>query len=98
MERFWSTIIVSALGESLENVALGPMRKVIVEGFLASRSAYEVLIPEQPLRQLFGEKAARELQDRGIEIHTNRSVRRLVFEGERCVGAMSSHSDGVSQG
>lgn len=98
MERFWSTIIVSALGESLENVALGPMRKVIVEGFLASRSAYEVLIPEQPLRQLFGEKAARELRDRGIEIQTNRSVRRLVFEGERCVGAMSSHSDGVSQG
>ena len=97
MERFWATIMVSALGESLENVALGPMRKVIVEGFLASRSAYEVLIPEQPLRTLFGEKAANDLRERGIEIQTNRSARRLLFEEGRCVGAMASSADMVSQ-
>jgi len=91
LERFWSTIMVSALGESLENVALGPMRKVIVEGFLASRTAYEVLVPEQPLRTLFGEQAASFLQKRGIEIHTHRSARGLCFEGERCIGAMASN-------
>lgn len=91
MERFWSTIMVSALGESLENVALGPMRKVIVEGFLASRTAYEVLIPEQPLRTLFGEHAANHLQKVGITIHTHRSARGLLFDGDRCVGATASN-------
>jgi|694.fasta_scaffold16076_6 squalene-associated FAD-dependent desaturase len=91
MERFWSTIMVSALGESLENVALGPMRKVIVEGFLASRSAYEVWIPQQPLRTLFGEQAAQHLSCCGVEIHTQRSVRRLLFEAGVCVGATASN-------
>jgi squalene-associated FAD-dependent desaturase len=91
MERFWSTIMVSALGESLENVALGPMRKVIVEGFLASRTAYEVLIPEQPLKTVFGEDAASHLRGVGIEIYTNRSARGLLFDGDQCVGATTSN-------
>lgn len=100
IERFWATIMVSALGESLDQVALGPMRKVIVEGFLASRTAYEVLVPEQPLRILFGEKGAAHLQEIGVDLHTNRSARGLVFHENRCLGATTangivSHADMV---
>jgi len=89
-ERFWSTILVSALGEEISRVAVGPMRKVIVDGFLAHRKAYEILVPKRPLREIFSDRAKEYLQDVGIQLHFNRAAKKLLFEKDRCTGAVFS--------
>jgi squalene-associated FAD-dependent desaturase len=52
IERFWGTILVSALGEQVDRIAMGPVRKVLVDGFAATRDAFHLLIPTEPLSQL----------------------------------------------
>ena len=59
IERFWNVILVSALGEQLDRASLAAARKVIVDGFLAAREAYEVDVPEAPLGALYGERLER---------------------------------------
>jgi squalene-associated FAD-dependent desaturase len=90
IERFWTTILVSALGEEISRVAVGPMRKVIVDGFLAHRKAYEILVPKRPLREIFSDRAKEYLQDVGIQLHFNRAAKKLLFEKDRCTGAVFS--------
>ena len=41
IEQFWSVILVSALGEELDRASLAAARKVLVDGFLAARDAYD---------------------------------------------------------
>ncbi len=53
IDRFWNTILVSALGESIERVALRPARKVLLDGFARNRNAYKLLVPNRPLSELF---------------------------------------------
>ncbi len=48
-------MLVSALGESLDRASLSAARKVFVDGFLASREASAVNIPQAPLGALYGE-------------------------------------------
>ena len=49
IERFWSVVLVSALGESVERASLAAARKVFVDGFMSARAAYEMHVPAVPL-------------------------------------------------
>src|SRR6185295_6398597 len=40
IENFWGIVLTSALSETVERASLAASRKVFVDGFLASRSAY----------------------------------------------------------
>jgi len=66
--RFWNTVLVSALGETLENASLRAARKVIVDGFLSDRDGYELIVPRVPLGEIY-----RRIEDwltaRGATIH-----------------------------
>jgi squalene-associated FAD-dependent desaturase len=55
IDTFWKTILVSALGERIEHVALRPAAKVLLDGFASNRNAYHLLVPQRPLRSLFDE-------------------------------------------
>ena len=44
LRYFWAVVLESALGDSLDHVSVSAARKVFVDGFLAAREAYEVLI------------------------------------------------------
>ena len=68
IERFWSVVLVSALGETVEHASLAAARKVFVDGFLAARRAYEVHIPIVPLRELYGDRLTRWLTDRDVRL------------------------------
>jgi squalene-associated FAD-dependent desaturase len=75
--RFWDVVLVSALGESIEHVSMAAARKVFVDGFLAHREGYEVLVPKVPLGELYGPLIASPLRDLGIDVHLNCPVRRI---------------------
>ena len=53
IELFWSPVIVSGLSETLDRVAVPPVRKLIVEAFISSRHAYEMLVPRIPLGEFY---------------------------------------------
>ncbi|MGN6133916.1 MAG: hydroxysqualene dehydroxylase HpnE [Aureliella sp.] len=67
---FWSTVIVSALGEELSRVGLLAMAKVFQDGFLRERTAFHLLVPQRPLGELFGERLQRALVETGVEVLT----------------------------
>lgn len=69
IEHFWSTIIVSALGEELSRVSLAAVVKVLQDGFLKQRNAYHLLVPQRPLSELFGTRASECLKQQGVEMH-----------------------------
>jgi squalene-associated FAD-dependent desaturase len=78
VDHFWQTIIVSALGEELSQVNLSSVAKVLQDGFLNHRDAFHLLVPKRPLGELFGKQAEQRLRERGVDIHLQSRVQRLV--------------------
>jgi squalene-associated FAD-dependent desaturase len=65
---FWTTILVSALGETIGNVSINAARKVIVDGFAQTRNAFWLWVPRRPLSQLFGVDAKTSLETAGVDV------------------------------
>ena len=78
-------VLVSALGETLEHASLPAARKVFVDGFLASRKAYEVEIPRVSLDEIFNRRAADWLTERNVAVHLGRRVGRIEGDAGRAV-------------
>lgn len=68
IERFWNTIIVSALGEEIENVSLAAVCKVLQDGFLNHTKAFHLLVPQKSLDELFNTDAERCLRKAGVDV------------------------------
>jgi len=54
IERFWQTILVSALNEDLDQVSVPYAAQVIRESFLKSSAAGRMGVPSVPLAELYG--------------------------------------------
>ncbi len=80
MRNFWSTILVSALGEQVERITLGAAHKVLIDGFAASRTAFHLLVPNRPLSKLLDESVAGTLRSLGVDIRLGHSVNRLQLQ------------------
>jgi hypothetical protein len=65
IERFWGTVLVSALNERLERMDVGHARKVFLDGFLRNRRGAAMEIPLVPLGELYGTRLERWLAGRG---------------------------------
>jgi squalene-associated FAD-dependent desaturase len=76
VERFWSVVLVSALGETIDRASFVAARKVFVDGFLASPRAYEVLVPRVPLADLW-DRAGAWLARRGVTLRLRTAIERV---------------------
>ena len=83
IERFWKPLLISALGESLDRIAVPVARKVVVDGLLASRDAWQLLVPTRPLGELFDGRLGGWLAERGAAIHRSTPVRWVHGDGRR---------------
>lgn len=79
----WSVLFVSALGESLERASVDAARHVLREGFMASRRAYELIVPRLPLAEIYDQRLAAWLAGRGATVHRGRRVKLLQVESGR---------------
>ncbi len=79
IDRFWNVVIASALGDDVRHVAVEPCRQVFVEGFLANRRAADVLVPQRPLSQLFGQALPQFLSAAGVHIQAATRVRNVCL-------------------
>ena len=62
---FWSTVLVSALNERLDQMDVNHARKVLVGGFLSNRTGFEMEIPLVPLGVLYGSRLMTWLETTG---------------------------------
>ena len=76
MERFWKTILVSALNEDLDRIACSSAGQVIRESFLKSAEAGRMGVPTVPLTELYS-VAGEYIQARGGEVHLRAGVERF---------------------
>jgi len=54
IERFWKTILISALNEDLDRMAVSYAAQVVRESFLKSAAAGRMGVPTVPLTELYG--------------------------------------------
>jgi squalene-associated FAD-dependent desaturase len=73
IDRFWKTILVSALNEDLDQVSVPYAAQVVRESFLKSAAAGRMGIPTVPLTELYG-TAGDYIRARGGEIHLRAGV------------------------
>ena len=73
IERFWKTILVSALNEDLDRVSVPYAAQVVRESFLKSAAAGRMGIPTVPLTELYG-AAGDYIRARGGEIQFRAGV------------------------
>jgi squalene-associated FAD-dependent desaturase len=77
IEGFWSPIVLSTLGETVGRASLAAVEKVFREGFLGSRRASRLLLPQRPLREIFHGRLRQWLADRGVIFHLGSPVLRV---------------------
>jgi len=82
---FWAVVLESALGDTIEHVSVAAARKVFVDGFMATREAYEVLVSRIPLGEIW-QRAGEWLARRGVKLHMRAKIERLEIDGGRCLG------------
>ena len=78
IERFWKTILVSALSESMDRIDVLSARKVFVDGFLANSASWKIHIPKVTLAELYGEAIQNQLREQGVEIRFQSHVNKLL--------------------
>ncbi len=82
IERFWKTILVSALNEDLDRVSVPYAAQVVRESFLKSAAAGRMGIPTVPLTDLYG-TTGDYIRARGGEIQFRASVESFRAEGSQ---------------
>jgi squalene-associated FAD-dependent desaturase len=80
IERFWKTILVSALNEDLDQVSVPYAAQVVRESFLKSAAAGRMGIPTVPLTDLYS-TAGDYVRARGGEIQFRASLESFQMEG-----------------
>ena len=88
IERFWKTILVSALNEDLDRVSVPYAAQVVRESFLKSAAAGRMGIPTVPLTDLYG-AAGDYIRARGGEIKFRAGVESFVGRGSE-VGVVAN--------
>jgi zeta-carotene desaturase len=82
IERFWKTILVSALNEELDQIAVPYAAQVIRESFLKSEAAGRMGIPMVPLTDLYS-TAGDYIRQRSGEIHLRATLESFQSEGDQ---------------
>jgi len=83
IDRFWSVVLVSALSETIDRASLSAARKVFLDGFLASRRAYELVVPTVPLSEIFDWRVRTALAKRNVAVHLGTPIRRIEGDARR---------------
>jgi len=82
IERYWRPVLVSAINEELDAMAASHGFQVFWLGMIARADAYEMGLPEVPLRDLYDDKA---LGSR-VRLHPRAAVTAIHTEGDCVVG------------
>lgn len=93
LDRFWSVVLVSALGETLERASWAAARKVFIDGFLASQEAYALEVPRVPLGEIYDQRLTVWLAEHGVQLRLGAGVRKIEGDGSGAQSLVFSDGD-----
>ena len=76
-------MLVSALNEQLDQMDFGHARKVFVEGFLSTRTGFQMELPLVPLGELYGSRLEEWLRQNDVEVRLTTGVRTIDCDDDR---------------
>jgi squalene-associated FAD-dependent desaturase len=91
IERFWKTVLVSALNEDLDRMSVRYATQVFRESFMKSAAAGRMGLPSIPLSDLYG-NAIEYIRARGGEVLLRSSVNAIGPKQDR-VGVLTGSSE-----
>ena len=80
IERYWGTVLVSALNEQVDQMDVGHARKVFFDGFLRNRDGYRLDIPLVPLGELYGSRLEKWLAEHEVSVRMTTGVRQITTD------------------
>lgn len=86
IQRVWQVVLVSALSETLERLAVKDARKVFVDMFFANRHGWELQIPTAPLDELYTQRVGHWLQQQGVDVQLSTGISRILVAAGRATG------------
>jgi squalene-associated FAD-dependent desaturase len=92
IERYWATVLVSALNERLDRMDIGHARKVFIDGFLRNREGYRLELPLVPLGELYGSRLEAWLASRDVDVRLTTGVRSVDLDAEGVVSGVTLRS------
>ena len=92
IDRFWKTILVSALNEDLDRVSVPYAAQVVRESFLKSAAAGKMGVPTVPLTELYG-VAGDYIRARGGEIRFRAGVESFAAQASGVTVAANEQRD-----
>lgn len=78
--RFWSVVLESALGASVDRVDIRYARKVFADAFFSRRDGFHPLIPTEPLATIVDRRIGEWLTGRGVTIHRKQAIEQIDVE------------------
>jgi hypothetical protein len=85
IDRFWRTVLVSALNEELDRIDAAHGIAVFWKAFLSNPAGFRVGVPTVPLDELY-ESARIHIHDKQGDVCTRLGVSEVHFEGNRVSG------------
>ena len=82
IERYWGTVLISALNERLDRMDVGHARKVFLDGFLRTHDGYQMEIPLAPLGEIYGTRLERWLAEQGVEVRLTTGVKTVEVDDD----------------
>lgn len=89
IERFWGTVLISALNERPEQMDVGHARKVFLDGFLRNCHGHVMEVPLAPLGELYGTRLEVWLREREVEVRLTTGVRSVDIDDEGAVAGVT---------
>ena len=90
IEKFWRTVLVSALNEDIEVASARYGLKVFLDGLLRHPQAFHMGIPVVPLKKLYTEPCMNFLIARGGKVRLRTGVTGIQVEGSKVAGILLS--------
>lgn len=85
-QLFWTPLLVSALGELPDRLAVEPASQVFRAVVLGSRRGYHMLVPRLPLGEIYDRRAGDVLAERGVTIFRGARVQRIEGHAQGVIG------------
>jgi squalene-associated FAD-dependent desaturase len=85
IDRFWRTVLVSALNEDLERIDANHGVGVFWKAFLSNPDGFRVGVPSIPLEDVYA-PACESIERGGGQVHLRSGVSGLLFNGNRISG------------
>ena len=83
IRRFWEPLCIATLNTPIDKASAQLFLRVLKDSFTQRRHDADLLIPKEPLGELFPQRAASYLTERGVQIKTGQRLESLHIEDKQ---------------